>query len=185
MRPARLACAPEHDRALDQALELRHVVLPRHQRERGLGLRAVRIEHEHLDRTEAVGDRGGELGPLALVRHVPGERLGHPTVLADGVDDLEGQGAIAVVVDGHGQAITREATRDGPAGPVGAPRDEGDAPALMRPDASSGSAACHLNDRRVEHCSKVVSGVPSRPTMRAGGHPDNWWTTLIFAGRVP
>jgi hypothetical protein len=118
----------------------------------------------------------------SLVGDVPGERLGHPTVLADGVDDLEGEGRIAVVVDGNGQAITREAARDGPAGPTGAPRDEGDAPLVTRPDASRGSAAGHLNDRRVEHRSKVVSGVPSRPTMRAGGHPDNWWTTLIFAG---
>ena len=164
--------APEHDRALDEALELHDVVLPRHQRERRRGLRAGRVEHQHLDRAQAVGDRGGELGRLALVRDVPGERLGHPAVAADGVDDLEGQIRIAAVVDGHGQAIAGQTARDGPAGTAGAPGDEGDAPPRRaRTGASWGSASRHFNDRRVEHRSKVVSGVPSRPTMRAGAPP--------------
>ena len=50
--------AAEQHRALDEELKLGEVVLPRHLGHRRLGLRAGGVEHQHVDRAEAVGHRG-------------------------------------------------------------------------------------------------------------------------------
>ena len=62
--------AAEQHGALDEEVELVEVVRPRDFGDRGFGLRAGGVEHQHLNRAEAVGDRTNELGDLALVGRV-------------------------------------------------------------------------------------------------------------------
>jgi hypothetical protein len=49
----------EQDRALDEEVQLGHVIGPGYIGHGGFGLRAGGVEDQHIDRAEAIGDRGG------------------------------------------------------------------------------------------------------------------------------
>jgi hypothetical protein len=119
--------APEQHRALDEERELGEMVLPRHLGQRGLGLRARGVDHEHVDGTEAACHATHELGHLPLVGDVGRERVGDSAVVADCGHDLERLRPTAAVVDGHGEPITAEPHRDRAAQPARASRHESDA----------------------------------------------------------
>jgi hypothetical protein len=70
--------------------------------DRRFGLGAGGVEHQHVDRAEAVGHRDNELGDLALVGYVGGEGVGDPAAGADRAGDLASASAAAHVVDGDG-----------------------------------------------------------------------------------
>ena len=59
-----------------------------------------------------VGHRRGESGDLPLIGDVACEGGGHSTVGADGADDVERQCPTVGIIDRHGQAIARQASRD-------------------------------------------------------------------------
>jgi hypothetical protein len=83
------------------------VIAPRHLSERGLRLWTGRVQHQHVDWTKGVGHRRDETGDLPLVGDVAGERVGHPTVVADGADDIECESPTVHVIDRHSQTIAQ------------------------------------------------------------------------------
>jgi len=80
--------APQEHRAFHEEVELIQMLLPAHLTERGLGLWAGRVQHQHLDRAELAGDRGHQPGDLALVGHVEAEGSGDPALAPNDVHDL-------------------------------------------------------------------------------------------------
>jgi hypothetical protein len=66
----------EQYRALDEEVQLGHVVRPGNIGHRGFGLRAGGVEDQHIDRTDAVSDRCGQPGNLILVGDIGAEALG-------------------------------------------------------------------------------------------------------------
>ena len=115
------------------------MVLPRHLGQRRFRLRAGRVEHQHVNGTQAGRDRGDERGDLLLVGDISGERIGGPAFAADSAGHLGGLPVPAQAIDGHGQAIPGEAPRDDPAQSSRAARHQGDATlsCLHAPDHSA------------------------------------------------
>jgi hypothetical protein len=103
------------------------VVRPRHVVQRRLRLHAGRVQHQHLDRAEPLGDRRHEGGDLHLVGDVGREGLRDPAPLANGTDEGERLLPAVEVVDGYGQPIPGEAAGDRAAGPARTPGHKGDA----------------------------------------------------------
>ena len=130
---------PEQDRALDEELELRDVVRPRHIVQRSFRLRAGRVQHQHLDRAEPLGDRRHECDHLPLVGDVSREGLRDPSPLANGTDDCERLLPAVPVVDGYGQPIPGEAAGDRAAKPALTPGHKGNA-RLMKACRQGGSS---------------------------------------------
>ena len=117
MRPNRRACIAGHDRpaeqdrALDEVVQLGEVVLPR-TRAPGLGLGAGGVEHEHVDRAEAVADHCGQVGDLVLVGDVGAEALGRAAARPDRLGRRRRPAVTAAVVHRHRQAILRQPLGD-------------------------------------------------------------------------
>ena len=88
--------------------------------DRGIGLRTRGVEHEHLDRPEAL-DARHEVCHLALVRDVAHRQLRHAPVTTDGVDDVVPSPSPGQAVDDDPQAVRGEAPGDGRAQAAGAP----------------------------------------------------------------
>ena len=133
-------------RALDEEVQLGEVAGPGYIGHRGFGLRAGGVEDQHLDRAEAVSDRGGQPGDLVLVGHIGAEALGGPAIVTDGAAEGSDLMVAGPAIDRDGKAVTRQAPRD------------------HRPQAPR--AARHQRDPSVRHCHVVM--IPLRPARRAG-----------------
>jgi hypothetical protein len=79
--------------------------------------RSGRVQHQHADRAETVGDRGDEAVDLALVGDDGDERLGRPAVAADALGDVAGLVAVDAV-DGDRVAVAGQPARDRAAKPA-------------------------------------------------------------------
>ena len=102
----------EQHRALDEEVQLGQVVRPGDIGHRGFGLRAGGVEDQHLDRAEAVSDRGGQPGHLILVGDIGAEALCGPAIVTDGAADGSDLFVARRAIDRDGETVTRQPPRD-------------------------------------------------------------------------
>ena len=102
----------EQHRALDEEVQLGQVAGPGHIGHRAFGLRAGGVEDQHIDRAQAVSDRGGQPGDLLLVGDIGAEALGSAAVRTDGAGDGGYVLVAGPAIDRDGETVPRQPPRD-------------------------------------------------------------------------
>jgi hypothetical protein len=99
-------------------------------------LRAGGVEDQHIDRAEAVSDRGGQPRNLVLVGDIGAEALGGAAIITDGAADDSYLFVTGPAIDRDSETVTRQAPRD------------------HRPQAPR--ATRHQSDTPMRHCHMVM-----------------------------
>ena len=97
--------AAEEHRAADEVVELREVVVPPDVEERDVRLRAGGVDHEDVDRAQAVGHRSGECFHRGAVGDVGAEGRSHATVGTDRAHHGRELVIVVEAVDGDDQPV--------------------------------------------------------------------------------
>jgi hypothetical protein len=143
LHPRQDGPADQH-RTLHEKVQLGQVASPGYIGHRSFGLRAGGVEDQHIDRAEAVRDRGGQPGNLVLVGDIGAEALGGAAIVTDGADDGSDLLVAGPAIDRDGETVTRQPPRD------------------HRPQAPR--AARHQSDAPMRHCHLVMISLrPARP----------------------
>jgi len=79
---------------------------------RGFGLRAGGVEDQHINRAEALSDRGGQPGDLLLVGDIGAEALGGPALGPDAATEGGDLFIAGPAIDRDRKAVTGQAPRD-------------------------------------------------------------------------
>src|SRR5215475_7376897 len=95
-------------------------------RTRSGGLRAGRVKHQHIDRTQQVGHCSDQVGDLLLVGDVGVEGVGHAAVAPDGAGHLTRLPVVTPAVNRDGHAVAGKPAHDCSTQPERTTRDKSD-----------------------------------------------------------